>query len=251
VRILDLKTEDEAAVKNLLKFSRLDQVEPKHVEWLWENRLARGKLTLLAGEPGIGKSQISLDIAARISNGGLWLDGGHAPLGSVVILSAEDSSNDTLRPRLEAAGADLQHVHALQATIIEGRPVTFSLQAHLEMLGEKLGEIGDVALIDIDPITSYMGKIDGHQTVDVRTVLEPLAAFAERHDSAVLAISHPPKATQSKALHAVTGSLAYLRSPCAENMPKRRKMPERMPRPGLAQRIGSTSNVPMVRLALA
>src|SRR5262249_27870103 len=67
-------------------------VEPKQIEWLWENRLARGKLTLLAGEPGIGKSQISLDIAARISKGDLWPDGGHAPLGSVVILSAEDSS---------------------------------------------------------------------------------------------------------------------------------------------------------------
>ena len=210
MRIVNFKTADDAEVKNVLEFSRLDQVEPKQIEWLWENRLARGKLTLLAGEPGIGKSQISLDIAARISKGGLWPDGGHAPLGSVVILSAEDSSNDTLRPRLEAAGADLARVHALQGTKIEGRPVTFSLQAHLEMLGDKLVEIGDVALVDIDPITSYMGKIDGHQTVDVRTVLEPLAAFAERHDSAVLAISHPPKASQSKALHAVTGSLAFV-----------------------------------------
>ncbi len=88
--------------------------------------------------------------------------------------------------------------------------MTFSLQAHLEMLGAKLTELGDAALVGIDPITSYMGKIDGHQTVDVRTVLEPLAAFAERHDIAVLAISHPPKATQSKALHAVTGSLAFV-----------------------------------------
>src|SRR5260370_36421057 len=67
--------------------------------------------------------------------------------------------------------------------------------------------MGDVALIIIDP---YRGKIDGHQTVDVRTVLEPLAAFAEKHDIAVLAISHPPKATQSKALHAVTGRLAFV-----------------------------------------
>jgi putative DNA primase/helicase len=210
VRILDLKNDDEATVKNVLEFSRLDQVEPKHVEWLWQNRLARGKLTLLAGEPGIGKSQTVIDVVARLSTGDLWPDGGRAPLGSSIILSAEDSANDTLRPRLEAAGANLERVHALQATIIEGRPVTFSLQAHLEMLGEKLAEIGDVALIDIDPITSYMGKIDGHQTVDVRTVLEPVAAFAEKHDSAVLAISHPPKATPSKALHAVTGSLAYV-----------------------------------------
>src|SRR5262249_34355637 len=71
---------------------------------LWQNRLARGKLTLLAGEPGIGKSQTVIDIIARISNGGFWPDGGRAPLGSSVILSAEDSANDTLRPRLEAAG---------------------------------------------------------------------------------------------------------------------------------------------------
>ena len=78
------------------------------------------------------------------------------------------------------------------------------------MLGAKLTQVGHAALIIIDPITSYMGKIDGHQTVDVRTVLEPLAAFAEKYNVAVLAISHPPKATQAKALHAVTGSLAFV-----------------------------------------
>ena len=94
--------------------------------------------------------------------------------------------------------------------IVDGKPVTFNLQAHLEILGNKVAELRDVALIIIDPITSYMGKIDGHQTVDVRTVLEPVAAFADKHGVAMLAISHPPKATQSKALHAVTGSLAFV-----------------------------------------
>src|SRR5262245_14925487 len=193
-----------------LQFARMDEVEAKHVEWLWEGRLARGKLTLLAGDPGIGKSQISVDVAARISKGGRWPDSGNAPCGSIIILSAEDSADDTLRPRLEAAGAALDRTHVLTATFVDGKPVTFSLQVHLEMLGAKRIELGDAALIIIDPITSYMGKIDGHQTVDVRTVLEPLAAFAEKHDVAVLAISHPPKASQSKALHAVTGSLAFV-----------------------------------------
>jgi putative DNA primase/helicase len=193
-----------------LQFARMDEVEAKHVEWLWLGRLARGKLTLLAGDPGIGKSQISIDIAARISKGGRWPDGGQVEGGSVVSLSAEDSADDTQRPRLEGAGAALDRIHVLKATLVKGKPVTFSLQAHLDMLGNKLAELGDVALIIIDPITSYMGKIDGHQTVDVRTVLEPLAAFAEKHNVAVLAISHPPKASQSKALHAVTGSLAFV-----------------------------------------
>jgi putative DNA primase/helicase len=206
----DLAAPIAAVTGTGLHFARMDEVEAKHVEWLWPNRLARGKLTLLAGDPGIGKSQISVDITARISQGSRWPDGGNAERGSVIILSAEDSADDTLRPRLEAADAALDRVHVLKATMVAGKPVTFSLQAHLEMLGAKLIEIGDAAIVSIDPITSYMGKIDGHQTVDVRTVLEPLAAFAERHDIAVLAISHPPKATQSKALHAVTGSLAFV-----------------------------------------
>ena len=75
MRILDLKNDEESTVKTVLALSRLDQVEAKHVEWLWQNRLARGKLTLLAGEPGIGKSQAVIDIIARISNGGFWPDG--------------------------------------------------------------------------------------------------------------------------------------------------------------------------------
>jgi predicted ATP-dependent serine protease len=188
----------------------MDQLEAKPVKWLWQNRLARGKLTLIAGDPGIGKSQISCDVAARISAGASWPDGGCAPLGSIVILSAEDAPNDTLRPRLEAAGATLDRIHILKATIVNGKPATFNLQTHLELLGNKVAELPHVAAIIIDPITSYMGRIDGHQTVDVRAVLEPLAAFAEKHDVAILAISHPPKATQSKALHAVTGSLAFV-----------------------------------------
>ncbi len=97
----DLAAPIAAATGTGLHFARMNEVEAKHVEWLWLNRLARGKLTLLAGDPGIGKSQISIDIAARASKGATWPDGGHAPLGSVVILSAEDSANDTLRPPLK------------------------------------------------------------------------------------------------------------------------------------------------------
>jgi RecA-family ATPase len=102
-----------------LQFTRLDEVEAKHVEWLWHNRLARGKLTLLAGEPGIGKSQTACDIGARISKGTEWPDSSRAPRGSVIVLSAEDSANDTLRPRFEAADADLTRIHVLQATLVD------------------------------------------------------------------------------------------------------------------------------------
>jgi AAA domain-containing protein len=197
-----------------LVFECMADVEPQAVEWMWRNRIARGKLTLIAGEPAIGKSQISLDIAARISTGDMWPDDGCAEAGRVIILSAEDSANDTIRPRLEAAGAELSRIINLKAAIgTDGKRRTFSLQADLDQLGKKITVLGDVSLIIIDPITSYMGKIDSHRTTDVRDVLEPLADLAERFNVGVVAITHPPKAAQAKALHAVTGSLAFVAAP--------------------------------------
>jgi putative DNA primase/helicase len=185
-------------------------VEAVPIDWVWFGRLARGKLTMLSGDPGIGKSQIAIDIAARITMGDIWTDAGRAPQGNVVILSAEDAVKDTLRPRLEVAGADLRRVHVMEAAVQDGKERSFNLQSDLESLRVALGVIGAVVLVIIDPITSYMGHIDSHRTTDVRAVLEPLARFAEDTSVALLAISHPPKATQTKAIYAVTGSLAYV-----------------------------------------
>jgi putative DNA primase/helicase len=195
-----------------LRLTRVSDVEAVPVEWLWTGRLARGKLTLLAGDPGIGKSQIATDIIARTSAGLYWPDGGRADVGSVIIISAEDALRDTIRPRLEAAGAELPRVHVLGA-VIENAPKvhSFNLQDHIAYLSQTVASIGDVVLIVIDPITSYMGAgIDSHRTTDVRAVLEPLIRFADETGIAVLAISHPPKSAQGKAINSVTGSLAYV-----------------------------------------
>jgi putative DNA primase/helicase len=193
-----------------LHFICMEDVVPKPVDWLWTGRIARGKLTLFSGDPGMGKSQISCDIAARITSAAEWPDGGCAPSGSVIVLSAEDSAEDTVRPRLEAAGANLGRVVMLRAVIQNGRRRTFNLQADLDQLAAKIKEMGDVSFLVIDPITSYMGKIDAHRTTDVRVVLEPVADFASTQNVAVFSITHPPKATQSKSLHTATGSLAFM-----------------------------------------
>jgi hypothetical protein len=190
---------------------RVSEIEPRPIDWLWKGRIARGKLTLVAGDPGLGKSQIGIDLHARLSTEAWWPDGvARAPIGNSIILSAEDAASDTLRPRLEAASADLQRIWILDAVRTKDGKRSFSLQQDLEQLGNKLNEIGNVVMITIDPITSYMGKIDSHRTVDVRGVLEPLAGFADAHHVAILAVSHPPKASQAKAIHAVTGSLAFV-----------------------------------------
>jgi putative DNA primase/helicase len=159
-----------------LRVTRVSDVESEAVEYLWNGRLARSHVTLIAGVPGGGKSQISCDVAARITTGTAWPDGGRAPLGSVIMLNAEDTIKDVIRPRLEAAGADPDRVHVVEAAKeADGRERTFDLQQDIAPLKSLVAEISDVALVVIDPITSYMGtRIDSHRTTDVRAVLEPL-----------------------------------------------------------------------------
>lgn len=201
----------DIAVDGELIFKCVADVDPQPIDWLWQNRLALGKLTLLAGEPGVGKSQIVLNVAAHISTGEAWPDRKAATCGNIIILSAEDAADDTVRPRLEAAGADLKRIHILEAAFDgNGKRRTFNLQSDLTRLGDKIAALGEVRLVIIDPVTSYMGKIDSHRTTDVRAALEPLADFARRFNVAVLAVSHPPKNAPINALHAITGSLAFV-----------------------------------------
>jgi hypothetical protein len=92
----------------------LKDVQPETVTWLWPGRLAAGKLALLVGDPGLGKSWTTLDLAARLSAGRLMPDGASAvPPGDVILLSAEDGLADTIRPRLDALGADVARIHHL------------------------------------------------------------------------------------------------------------------------------------------
>ena len=192
------------------------EIEPEKVEWLWHGRLARGKHTCIAGEPGTGKSQLSIATAAAISTGGDWPCGeGSAPLGSIIILSAEDGAADTIVPRLIAAGADLERVHIISAVDDnngKGRR-SFNLQSDLDKLEKKIAEVGDVALIVMDPISSYMGKTDSHKNADVRGVLEPIAEMADRTRVAVLTVTHfakPNGGTAAKAHHKFIGSIAFV-----------------------------------------
>jgi putative DNA primase/helicase len=191
------------------------QIEP--VDWLWAGRLARGKHTCTAGEPGTSKSTLSMFIAATVSTTGAWPCGeGYSPLGSVIILSAEDGAADTIVPRLHVAGADLGRVHIVSAVREAGERRAFNLQRDLALLEEEVSRIGDVALIIIDPVSSYLGGADSHKNAEVRGVLEPISEFAERKRVAVLSITHFCKAgagSTTKALHRFIGSIAFVGAP--------------------------------------
>jgi len=208
---------------------RLSDVESMPVRWLWFNRFALGKLCLLVGNPGVGKSFASLDMAARISTGGYWPDGNNlpdgannAPQGSVIIMTAEDGLADTVRPRLDKMEADCSKIFAIEGVHLEQEdtqfkfwddkelPVTdfFDLSRDIGLLENKLKQLDDVKLIIIDPLSAYYGtKVDTHRNAAIRSVLAPLAEVAERHDVCILGITHLRKSTSEAAIYRVTGSI--------------------------------------------
>jgi putative DNA primase/helicase len=186
----------------------------KQVDWLWTNHLARGKLTMLCGDSTLGKSQISISLTAVLTKTGVWPDGDSAPSGSVIILSAEDATDDTVVPRLAAAGADAARVHCLKCVRVEGKPQSFNIQTNMNLVAQKVREVGDAALVIIDPVTAYLGsEIDSHRTTEVRAALMPLEQLAKDLNVAVLAIAHPPKTPSTKALNYIAGSGAFTHAP--------------------------------------
>lgn len=201
-----------------ITYRRMADIEPKPIDWLWPGRFARGKVSLIAGHPGLGKSQCTASLTAIVTTGGCFpADRVRAQRGNVVILSAEDDPEDTIRPRLEAAGADLTRVYMLDAVRDEdreGNPISrsFNLKTDLLRLGALLEEIGDVALVIIDPISAYLGGVDTHYNAEVRSLLAPLGDMAARHGAAVVCVSHLNKGSGggTDALMRVTGSIAFV-----------------------------------------
>ncbi len=199
------------------------EIEPEEVTWIWPGVVARGGVTGLVGYPGLGKSQVSIDIAAAISTGRPWPGGApNGDAGHVLILSAEDNAAHTIVPRLIAAGADLAAVRLVKAVKEDGGDErAFSLADDLGRL-EREHDLSQVRLLIVDPATAYLGKANGHinrnQGSAVRPLLDRLTAFAARHDLGVLIISHLSKSTGSRALMRVLGSQDWVAVPRAVHL---------------------------------
>jgi hypothetical protein len=194
------------------------EIEPEPIRWLWPNRIAEGKLTIVAGFPDAGKSQITINMAATVSNGGEWPNGeGRSERGATLYLSAEDDASDTIVPRLKAAGADLDQVLVLSSIVrLPGRSRVFNLADDLTRLGHLIKDQRtkgrNVRLVIVDPISAYMGgrnKGDTFKNTDVRAMLTPLTEWASMFNVAVVAISHFNKGGNANALYKVTDSLAF------------------------------------------
>ncbi len=191
---------------------RASNIIQKPIQWLWRHRYAIGKLSGIAGVPDQGKSQVTIAIAAVVTNGGLFPDGARAPLGDVILMSAEDDPADTTAPRLTAAGADLERVRILNMLVkVKGEQRMFSLKDDVNRLRELLRQNPAVKLIVVDPISAYMGagSVDTFKNSDVRAVLAPLSDLAAETGVAVIYVSHFNKSGTGGALNRVTDSLAF------------------------------------------
>ena len=187
-------------------------ITPKPISWLWLGRIPRGKVTMISGDPGLSKSLLTIDTAARVSTGASWPDGAPCSVGSVLMLSAEDDLADTIRPRLDAAGADPSRVHFIQGVRDPSNPQDrfFSLASDIKVLTDAIATIEDCSLIVIDPISAYLGGTDSHKNADIRGLLAPLADFAASNNVAVVVVSHLNKASKQAAIYRTMGSLAFV-----------------------------------------
>lgn len=211
------KHAEREADQGVLTYRRADKIEARPIRWLWPGRIARGKVSMIAGNPGLGKSQVTASMTAIVSTGGTWpVDKTPCEVGNTIILSAEDDPADTIRPRLEVAGANLSRVYILDAivegTIADGSEIRrgFDLESDLSRLGAMLEKIGGAALVVIDPITCYLGTTDSHKNSDIRALLSPLSEFAATHNVAVVCVNHFNKNSAGEAITRVTGSLAFV-----------------------------------------
>lgn len=239
----------------------LSEVQPEMVRWLWEGRIPLGKLTVLDGDPGLGKSLVTLDLAARVSRGSPMpgeRQGGEP--GTALIMTAEDGLADTVRPRLDAMRADVTRVHAVVGAFAEdeaGQAVTFPTD--LDALGAKVGALG-ATLVVVDPFMAYVGgTVNTRIDHDVRRLLAPMARMAEETGAAIVIIRHLNKSADGRALYRGGGSIGLIGAARAglliardpENEDRRvlavTKMNLAPEPPSLAFDIDSTAGAPTVR----
>jgi hypothetical protein len=182
-------------------------IEPQITVWTWKNRIPAGELTLLAGREGLGKTTIAYTLAAYLTTGTLYGDF-HGKPRSALIVATEDSWAKTIRPRFEAAGADLSRIARLDV-IDRGLETEIDLPVDIEILNEALKH-GDFGLLILDPLISRLSaQLDTHRDGDVRKALEPLVAWSHATGVAVLGLIHVNKGGSGDPLTAVMGSRAF------------------------------------------
>lgn len=244
-RMLPVTTVETPAADNgwRLDLRRGDTIKSRKVEWCWDGYLPLGKLVVFCGPPGCGKTTITHSMGATITRGGRWPDGSKALRGDVVYWSGEDDAEDTITPRLKAAGADMSRVHLVgDARAEDGETAAFDPAHDIDLLRAALKAIpSPVRLLVIDPIVSAISG-DGHKSNDVRRGLQPLVDLAAELRCAIIGITHFSKGTAGRdPVERVTGSIAF--GALARLVMVATKQPEEGERPARRVLMRAKSNI--------
>lgn len=191
--------------KSRARVTCLADVQARDVGWLWPGRLPAGMISVLDGPPGVGKSTVVVDLVARLTTGRpLPNEEGSRSAVNVVLLGHEDSPQHTIRPRLDAAGADPSRVHLLMS-IGDRHP---RLPDDIDEIRRVIRDT-DAKLLVVDPVSAYVAA-DMHRDNDVRTALASLGTMAEETGVAVLLVRHLRKSGGTDALGRGLGSIAII-----------------------------------------
>lgn len=208
--VQSLKDDADVKGESPLKFTTLSTVASKDIQWFWPNRIPAGMFSMIVGNPGIGKSFITMDIAAKVTTGDKWPDAINTiEPGSVLLFSDEESLEYAIKPRLVAHGADCSKVFAFNSLELKGQYGNFTLQDSLTHLETYLDSIPDCRLIVFDPITAYLGDINANANAEVRGVLLGLQQLAQRRSITVIGVSHFSKKSDLDAIYRTLGSTAF------------------------------------------
>ena len=190
----------EPSKPETVKIIRMSDVELTPVEWLWKPYLPFGKLSVLQGNPGEGKTYFAMHLAAACTNGKLLPNMEHMEPFNVIYQTAEDGLGDTVKPRLIEAGADLDRV-----LVIDDSEVQLTLSD--ERIEKAIVE-NNARLVIIDPIQAYLGAdVDMNRANEVRPIFMRLGQVAQRTGCAILLIGHLNKAAGMQSLQRGLGSI--------------------------------------------
>lgn len=185
------------------------EIQPEPINWIWKDWLAKGKLTILAGAGGAGKTTISLNIASAISTAGKFPDDSQSKQGNVLIWSGEDDPEDVLVPRLIAANASLERIRFVTGTHSSNGDRSFDPHRDIAELRSAMREVGNISLLIIDPLVSFVNG-NMHLANVVRASLQPLLDLAQENGCAIIGITHFGKGGQGKDIaERVIGSQAF------------------------------------------
>jgi hypothetical protein len=191
----------------MLKLTKGSDLELKAVNWLWPGVLVNNAFGTLSGFPGVNKSTLSQYAVATITTGSSWpLSDENAPLGNCIILNGEEDANADVAPRLKAMGADASRYSVTRKQDIGD----FNLTDKLDLLVGSIEDMGDVRLIVIDTLDSFLGDANTNSSGDVSRITNQLAAIAEKYKVCILGICHLNKDSNKEVIGRVSGSMSWV-----------------------------------------